>query len=139
MIELPGDIPGERWQQIVDFPNYWISDHGRVYTRLQQGLRIPYYDEDGYVQITLYRIGEHGGSERKSFLIHRLVAQYFVPNIYDDPEVNHLDGNKHNNRFDNLEWCTPLQNTNHAIVTGLRRGKPRAEELFDEEDAWMAR
>lgn len=138
MFQPPMDIPGERWQQLVDFPSYWISDHGRVYTMLQNKIRLLYENEDGYLTVGLYR-KVNGKVERKTALVHRLVAEYFVPNPYNDPEVNHLDGNKANPKFDNLEWCTPLQNTNHAIVTGLRRGKPRAEEVFDEEDAWMAR
>ena len=52
-------------------------------------------------------------------MIHRLVAQTFIPNPLNLPCVNHLDGNKQNNCITNLEWCTPLENVRHAIRTGL--------------------
>ena len=56
---------------------------------------------------------------QKSFYIHRLVAEGFIPNPDNLPEVNHKDGNTKNNNADNLEWCTRKQNVQHAIKTGL--------------------
>lgn len=57
----------------------------------------------------------------KTFTIHRIVAEYFVPNLNNKPCVNHIDGNKLNNNYYNLEWNTYSENNNHAINTGLRK------------------
>lgn len=55
----------------------------------------------------------------KSYLVHRIVAETFLPNPNNLPTVNHKDGNKLNNRLDNLEWMTRSDNQQHAIKTGL--------------------
>lgn len=54
-----------------------------------------------------------------NMMIHRMVAETFLPNPNNYPCVNHKDGNKHNNNVENLEWCSYSQNTKHAIDTGL--------------------
>lgn len=56
----------------------------------------------------------------KRISLHRLVAQLFIPNPDNLPEVNHLDGNKLNNNDWNLKWCTRLENMQHAYATGLK-------------------
>ena len=58
---------------------------------------------------------------RKEFSAHRLVAFHFIPNPENKPEVNHIDGNKSNNKVENLEWVTPSENIRHSYAVGLAR------------------
>jgi DNA-binding transcriptional regulator YiaG len=65
----------------------------------------------------------------KNKKVHRLVAQTFIPNIKNLPQVNHGDGNKQNNFVDNLEWCTNEENQLHAIeYLGVNKNKARGEK-----------
>jgi hypothetical protein len=59
----------------------------------------------------------------KVYLIHRLVASAFIPNTENKPEVNHWDGNKLNNKIDNLEWATHKENCEHRELHGLSNNK----------------
>ena len=66
--------------------------------------------------------GTHG-----QFLLHILVAKHFIPNPYNYPQVNHMDGNKEWCDKDNLEWMTSQQNNEHALQIGLRPGYMSAD------------
>lgn len=69
-------------------------------------------DRGGYIEVIL---------NNKLYRAHRVVAEAFIPNIYNCPCVNHIDGNKLNNNINNLEWVTYSQNTLHAYQIGLER------------------
>lgn len=63
----------------------------------------------GYLIVRLCKNGK-----MKNYKIHRLVAEAFIPNWFDEPQVNHIDENKLNNNVDNLEWCDAKYNSNHG-------------------------
>lgn len=98
--------------------SYQISDQGRVFTKRRlDGNRIIYGKElhpvitkDGYLKVGLCK-----DSIVKRFYLHRLVANQFLENPNNLPQVNHIDGNKFNNNVSNLEWCTKEENQRHAV------------------------
>jgi len=118
-------------QDIIGFNgHYSISEDGCVFSkdrvvrcskgRIQfvkgQKMKVQYHCT-GYLTVGL---SLPDGSGKKTYRVHRLVAQAFLKN--DDPAkdlVNHIDGNKRNNSVTNLEWCTSQENTDHAVKQGL--------------------
>lgn len=106
----------EQWRDIAGYEGlYQVSDHGRV-KRVDRGnILVPCRTTDGYLRVKLCRHGV-----QCSICVHRLVAAAFIQNQDNKPEVNHIDGNKTNNRADNIEWVTHHENVLHACRTGLR-------------------
>lgn len=91
---------------------YEISNYGRCksYTRSKKGTIIkPIVCSNGYLEYHLHKDGK-----RKCFMAHRLVAEAFIPNPNNKPQVNHIDEDIQNNMIDNLEWCTAKENANHG-------------------------
>ena len=111
----------EEWKPIDGFEGlYEISSYGRVKSfKVYQSGKIlkPSPDLNGYLRLSLAKEGKN-----KYVNVHRLVAEAFLPRISGKTCVNHIDGNKANNRLDNLEWCTYSENIKHAIRTGLYGG-----------------
>lgn len=102
------------------FPNYDVDEFGVVRNIKTNRVLHQHIDKDGYLRVAIYD-KEHK-QHRK--LVHRLVAEAFIPNPDNLPQVNHKDGNKQNNSVDNLEWCTHSENQKHRFYTlqkGLRR------------------
>lgn len=115
----------EFWLPVRNHKDYDVSNLGRVRSRKgrQTIVLIQHSDRGGYPKVVLY------ASDSKSYKncsVHRLVALAFIPNLKCLPEVNHIDGNKTNNYWANLEWVSTSDNQKHAFRLGLQ--KPRRGE-----------
>lgn len=107
----------EKWLDIKDYEGYYqISSLGRVKSlkridrinrSIDEKIRKTKLNNRGYEQVSLYKNGKS-----KYFLVHRLVAEAFIKNGNNFPQVNHIDENNQNNIVENLEWCTNKYNAN---------------------------
>lgn len=94
---------------VYDYPNYLVDKAGRIYSIKSKKFIKPSITKYGYMSVELFN---KNGSKR--FLVHRLVAQAFIPNPNNYPQVNHIDENQSNNAVTNLEWCTAKYNMNYG-------------------------
>ena len=123
------------------YEEYLIDRNGKVYSPKTKTF-LKMRDRRGYLSFAVCI-----SNKRKDLALHRVLAETFIPNPNNYPQINHKDGDKHNNSLSNLEWCTGSQNIQHAYDTGLahghyleytpelryklgsgRRGKPHTEE-----------
>lgn len=118
----------EIWKQIVNFENdYEISNMGNVRSKERriiksngaiilypQKIKKTFLQPHGYNSTCLCK-----NNILKYCLIHRLVAEAFIPNVYNKPQINHKNGIKNDNRVENLEWVTARENSIHSRKTGL--------------------
>ena len=126
------------WKPVKDFEGmYEVSDTGLIKSLARSnghGSR----NEDkqrrtkigkGYESVALCK--DH---KIKHYLVHRVVAEAFIPNPKNHPQVNHIDGNKLNNNVENLEWCTHQYNQLHARQNGLMGGERGNTSKLTERD-----
>lgn len=116
------------WKDIVGYEDtYKISESGEVWSkdrvcvdslgrkRVRQGKKLtPDIAPNGYYRVTLAKNGK-----KKQKYLHRLIAEYFIPNPLNLPQVNHKDGNKLNCKIENLEWVSVQDNVIHAYKNRL--------------------
>lgn len=120
----------EIWKQIPGYKaeassfgrikSYYMTHDGRV--------RKFYLAKNGYLRIQFQK-------RKGQKTVHRLIAEAWIPNPYNLPFINHINGIKTDNRPVNLEWCTGSQNQRHAITTGLKKiqyGVHTSGAKFDE-------
>lgn len=122
----------EIWKEIKGYPNYMVSNMGRVkslnYNHTgREKIMKPSVSKRGYLLICL-----HKNRKVKYFKVHRLVAQAFISNPNNYPQVNHKDENKQNNCAQNLEWCDAKYNSNYGTrnkrVAEAKKGIKLSEE-----------
>jgi hypothetical protein len=111
-------------QQIKDFPSYSITDNGKVYSHNKNKFIYLNKKSNGYIQVNLYKLGKC-----KTKLVHRLVAEAFILNTYGLQQVNHMNGNKCDNRIVNLEWVNAKENTIHSWGNGLSKNTKKQREI----------
>ena len=126
----------EEWRDVKGFEGFYkVSNLGRVYSCYANCILKSVIRGKGYEGVSLYMGWINGKKKYKQAYVHRLVAEAFIENPDNLPEVNHKDGNKMNNCVDNLEWVTGLQNKHHAINTGLTDQKKKTRRsdrvIFD--------
>jgi hypothetical protein len=140
----------EKWKPIKNFEGWYeVSNHGRVRSVTRDmtqkgngGSEFTYTREGKYLKPTLTNKGYlkvmlNIHSKKYQFSVHRIVAEHFVPNPYDKPQVNHRDTNKLNNYEWNLEWVTNAENMEHAIQNDLIKttfGEQRSNAKLTEND-----
>ena len=140
-----GGIMGEVWKNIEDYPEYEVSNQGRVrskdrvfydslgrkYNKKGQLIKIEKQigKKDGYTQLM---VGVWSRKKMHRLIVARLVAKAFIPNPHNLPQVNHIDENSENNRVENLEWCSANYNMNYGNSLKRRaQSRSRAIKVCD--------
>lgn len=111
IVKMAENLPGEDWRIITEYPNYAVSNKGRVMNLKTKRLLKQSPNSHGYMNLCLWK-----NNKQKHFLVHRLVYMYFYDDFdFDGYVINHIDGNKTNNNIENLEKITYQENNMHAV------------------------
>lgn len=117
------------WKPTHIFPNeYLVSNGGQVKSLRTNKILRPTTDKDGYLYYVLCVNGE-----RKTVKAHRLVAIAFIDNPLNKPAIDHINGNKQDNRVENLRWVTNKENTNNPLTLKrvVNKAKERLPKMYD--------
>jgi len=118
----------EVFKDVVGFEDYFqISNLGNIFSKRSNRVLKTHITKRGYVSLAT-KIGGRQGTNH-CFRVHRLVAEAFLPNPENKPEVNHIDGIKTNNKISNLEWVTAEENMNHAKNFKFVQSSKRSTQL----------
>lgn len=126
------DVYHPKWKPIIiddEFTIYSINNIGNIRNNTNGYIMNPGINNDGYLQVSLQLKDKQ--CQRR---VHRLVANAFIPNPDNKPVVNHINGIKTCNWVGNLEWVTPIENTQHAIKNGLFVNRPDIKNTYTESD-----
>lgn len=123
----------ENWVLVAGWPGYEVSDHGRVRNVATGHIFAQNRNSKGYVTVSFF---QRKPLRPKSFKVHRLVAQAFIPNPGGLPQINHKDFDRANNHASNLEWVTGKQNVAHSVEAGRQfaHSNPKKVRALSGED-----
>ena len=127
------NLPNEIWKDVIGYEGlYQVSNMGRVKSlnfNREQILRAS-PNPKGYLHLSLSK-----NNRKRTWRVNIIVEKAFIPNPENKPTVNHLNGNKIDNRVENLAWATNAENTEHAVKTGLiKSGAQNVLSKLSEED-----
>lgn len=111
-------VGGKMLKEIHTTENYLVDTDGEIYNAKTLKKKAQFVDKNGYKTVDIYV-----NNKCTRYRVHRFVAIAFIDNPYNKPCVNHKDGNKQNNKVDNLEWVTYSENTIHAFENNLMSAK----------------
>ena len=100
----------EEWRPITDFPDYEVSNQGNVRSKYSGEWKTLTQYKDNHKGGNYCLVMIYNNTRRKTIRVHRLVAQSFVPNPENKPEIDHIDRNRQNNNVENLRWATKSEN-----------------------------
>jgi hypothetical protein len=98
-------------RQFRDYVAYSVMESGEIINKNTGKALRPQVNNCGYARVNMCKDGK-----KPRFFIHRIVAECYIPNPHNLPQVNHKDGNKSNNAASNLEWCTSSENHRHSFA-----------------------
>lgn len=145
--QIPDGFPfllkdDEEIKQIKEFPDYWISNYGRVFS-----YKNGYKTRKGWKELKPYKDKKHNYLDCRISIngkydhlpIHRYVCKYFCPGYKEGFVVNHIDGNTSNNYYKNLEWVSQKENVHKSYITSLSDATRNYYiiELYDPEGQYI--
>jgi len=129
----------EIWKDVTDYEGYYqVSNFGRIKSlpRKYRKGKIIYQNPLPHTKYFVVRLAKDGVNHTHS--VHRIVAKSFIPNPENKPEVNHKNGNRQDNRPENLEWVTKSENNLHAFRVLGRKANSGQKGKFGE-DSWKSK
>lgn len=120
-----------RLREIENFPGYWVTTAGRIWSDKSNRYLKGFLDDWGYIKVGLYR-----NDKRHIFRLHRLILSAYYGPCPDGYVCRHLDGNPVNNTVDNLRWGTPKENSQDSLRHDTHNGKLNEQQKRDICSLW---